>query len=134
MNRENMYNAIRSRFKTQVADKTAGLVVIYDNAPFTDSDVRWVRFTIKTGDTTQRTIGAQKTYRTIGIAIAQIFVPVDQGDRDALQLADTITAAFRSVTDQGVRYQTPSTKNVGRTDQWWQVNVTCPFFADEIGA
>lgn len=131
MSSEALHNAIRSRFKTEVADKNAGLVVIYDNAPDPDKDALWVRFTVLEGDANQQSLGPPRKFRTVGVAVGQVFALVDTGDRKALQVADKIKLAFRAISAGGVTYRTPSVKNVGRVDRWWQVNVTCPFYADE---
>jgi len=129
---EAMANIIRSRFKNQVVGAT-GLLVAYDNAPFDEPDnAVWVRFTVLTGDSDQASFGAQKRFRTIGIAVAQIFQPIMQGDKASLALADRIVTAFRSVTDSGVVFKTPSLRRVGRTEKFNQINVSCPFYADDV--
>jgi hypothetical protein len=92
----------------------------------------WCRFTILQGDTAQVTAGGSKRFRQPGVAIAQVFVPAGEGDKRALELADAIKLAFRSVTAAGVIYRSPSVQNMGRRDGEWQVNVSCPFFADDL--
>ena len=132
MSFETLANTIRGRFKTLVVAST-GLLVAYDNAPFTPTDgVKWVRFTVLPGDSVQASIGVAKRFRTVGVAVAQIFLPIDRGDKDALALAETVKLAFRATTVSGVTFRTPSLRRVGRTDNWYQINVNCPFYADEI--
>jgi hypothetical protein len=128
---ETIHNAIRSRFKSQVAD-ALGLAVQYDNAPVARRDgEQWMRLTIRDGEWRQQTIGAQRRYRNNGLAIASIFVPANQGDRDALTIADAIVSAFRGVTVDDVRYLTPSVRSAGLQQNEWQVNVHIPFVADD---
>lgn len=129
---ETLANAIRSRFKTQVVGST-GLAVAYDNAPFTEpADSKWVRFAVLEADSSQVSLGTGRRFRTPGVAVAQIFVPIQQGDKDALVLADQIKLAFRAQSVGGVVYKTPSLRRVGRTGKWYQINVNCPFYADDI--
>ena len=77
--------------------------------------------------------------RHTGVAIAQIFSVLGKGTREATILADRIVSKFRSVTDSlsvagnSVVFKTPSISSVGRSgSQWWQINVSCPYYADEI--
>ena len=132
MSFESLANAIRSRFKTLVVGATS-LVVAYDKVQCQEpEDAVWVRFSVLTGDTLQASLGASKRFRTVGVAVAQIFQPINQGDKDALVLADTIKSAFRATSISGVTFRTPSLRRVGRDAKWYQLNLNCPFYADEI--
>lgn len=136
---EDMSNAVRSRFKAQVED-VESIQVQYDNAPFELdessplTDGLWVRFKVLPGQTDTAEFSGSKTARTPGVAMAQIKSEIEQGDRNALQLADNIKDAFRHVTAAGVVYQTPYVRTIGRVNEnkWWQVNVICPFYSDDI--
>jgi len=135
MNNESIANAIRSRFKTQVADAIP-LSTQYDNHDTDNPDeTSWCRLTIKTGKAQQVSIGnpSAQRYRTPGVMIAQLFCPIGKGDSELKGLADSIIAAFRGVTDTGVTFRTPYMNEVGRKDADWQINVVCPFYADDIG-
>lgn len=133
MDWEALHNVVRSRFKTQIAD-VQSVTVQYDNAPFTEpEDATWVRWTIVPAQTSLVAIGGtSRRYRTVGLAVASIFVPVESGDALALRLADAVATAFRCVTDTGVVFSSPSVINRGRDENWWQVNVECPFYADDL--
>jgi hypothetical protein len=138
MSYETLANAIRSRFKTLVGDtqtdeNTDALTVQYDNDPTSPpDDATWVKFTIRWGERRQADISASPRYRVVGIAYAQILSPIQKGDKFALQLAGVIEAGFRSVTAGGVTWRTPSVKRQGRQGDKYQINVECPFYADEV--
>lgn len=135
MNSEAIANAIRSRFKTQIAD-VESLATQYDNQKFDNPDnTKWCRLTIKCGQTYQVSIGSPtgNRDRTPGVMIAQLFCPVGDGDGGLREVADAIREAFRRVTDTGVTFKTPSINEVGRNGAEWQINVNCPFYADDIG-
>ena len=126
--------AIASRFDAliTVAESLQDKVE-HDNAEFTKPDeALWVRFTIKHGESVQLSFGSTKRFRFPGVAIAQVFMPQQKGDAEAVIMADKIATAFRSVTAAGVTYRTPSVMNIGRVANEYQVNVTCPFYSDEI--
>lgn len=121
----------RQRFENLVA-LPENLEVVYDNAVDDHKDDEaWARFTVKPGTSRLAEIGARPSYRTIGVAIAQLFHPVETGDGPGLELADLVATAFRRVTVSGLTFTVPSVQSVGRSDKWWQINVTCPFQCDE---
>ena len=130
-----MANTIRSRFKTQIATPES-LITQYDNHSLDNPDNEiWCRLTIKSGETTQESIGSPSSNRdrTDGVMIAQLFAPIGNGDGDLRELAETIRAAFKRVTESGVTFRTPKIKEIGRVGKEWQINVDCPFYADDIG-
>jgi len=92
----------------------------------------WCRFTVKTGESTQKTIGRQCTERTVGVAFAQLFSQLGEGDGDIAAMAVSIKNLFKRMTYSGVTYLTPSIIPVRRTDEEWQVNVQIPFWFYEI--
>jgi len=132
---EALANIIRSRFKTQIADSQS-LQTQYDNQNYDNPDnALWCRLTINYGNSLQVEMGGASgnRYRTPGVMTAQLFAPIGNGDKQLLEMADLIKTAFRCITDSGVFFQTPSIKRIGRKDSEWQVNVDCPFYADDIG-
>jgi hypothetical protein len=123
---ESAANIVRLRFHTNVATPSS-LTTVYDNATHTQAEDQWARFTVLPG-LSDRT-DSVGTYTLPGLAIAQMFVPVGTGDADALALADTVYQEFRAAVDAGVSFQVPTVRSVGRSGEWWQVNVACPFTA-----
>jgi len=133
MNHETLHNTIRKRFKDQV-ETPQSIKVAYDNAPFVrPNNAIWARWSILTGVSFQASTGGQTNrFRTSGVAIAQIFGPIEAGDKAILVIVDVIKSAFRRVTDTGVVFKTPSVITLGRMENEWQINVQCPFYADDI--
>lgn len=130
---EQIQAAIRTKFKT-LADSNA-LATAYDNNTFDPaSKPLWCRLTIKPGQSEQMSIGAPgaNRFRNPGVMFAQLFVPDGTGDKVILAMADIIANGFRSVAVTGITYMTPSITTVGRTEKWYQVNVTVPYYSDSI--
>ena len=94
---------------------------------------RWCRLTILPGEAALAALGDVRLWRANGVAVAQVFVPMGSGDWDALRIADKIVGAFRGVTASGVRFRSPATETIGRDGREWQLNVSCPFQADDEG-
>lgn len=135
MSWETLHNTVRTRFKTQVADAES-LPTQYDNAQFAVPQTgAWATWSVIQADSLQASTGGGnggERYRTLGLGEAQIFTALEEGPQPALALADKVRAAFRRVTQSGVVFESPSLSVVGREGKWWQVNVTCPFYADDV--
>lgn len=136
MSFETVGNTIRSRYKTEVADAHP-VSTQYDNQKFTPpSDTIWSRLTINFGESDQEsTGGSTKRFRTIGVMTAQLFAPLNKGDKVLLELVDLIVSKFRSVTSAPVTFRTPSVSEGRRTPDgnWWQISVVCPWYTDDLG-
>jgi hypothetical protein len=129
------FNAIRSKFNTDV---TTGLSLPtqFDNDPTEpDKSALWCRFTILPANSKQKSVGAPgaNIFRTPGLAIAQLFGPLGQGDGDLLGKADDIIEAFCNTYTSGVHFGTPSIKQLGNDGSFWQVNIAMEFWIDQLG-
>ena len=126
---------IRSHFATNV-EVPESLRTVDDNVP--DRDIpttgTWCRFVIAFGEDSTATVGA-RTFRTVGNAYAQVFVPIGVGDGAALALVDTIVDAFREQSIAGppiVKFQVPYVSAPGAADgAFYATTVVIPFFVQE---
>jgi hypothetical protein len=125
-------NSIRKNFRDLIAGPES-LDVQYPNAPFEEPlDEIWATMTIIDGETTQASVGKSKRFRTIGIMVIQIKCPAGMGDDQPKELAEKIKAAHRSIARDGVVWRSPTIKALGRDGKWWVINVSCPFYSDEV--
>jgi len=126
-------NAIAVRFRDEVATPRA-LATIYDNDPADppkDGSL-WCRFSVRDGESQRITAGVRQ-YRTVGVAIAQLFASLGEGTKDLREAAGAIVTAFRNVTADGIRYGVPYLNNIGNDQNGkYQLNVTCPFQEDTV--
>jgi hypothetical protein len=128
-----MANAVRGRWKTVVQDGLS-ITTQHDNANFTPPvGAAWARLTLQPASTDQLELGSsQRTFRTVARVVASIFIPLATGDAAALSLADSASASFRAQTVDGITYLTPSVRAVGRSGEWWQVNLEIPFTTEAL--
>jgi hypothetical protein len=136
--------ALHSVIRMHVADNFGNeYPVVYDNAPIPsavtgNSSQPWIRAAIRTTTTEQTAMGGSgpdsHRYRIRGTLLLALFDASEKGDGVLLELADRIVNTFRSVTVQNVVFRTPNVTTVGRIGGSWQVNVSCPFYSDEVGA
>lgn len=131
---QDVHDAVRGAFEDRVAAPNS-ILTEYDDQPL-DPPVggRWVRFTVIPGEAERIRCASVSNYRMVGLAVAQVFVPLDVGDRQALEIADLIDEGLRFSGRNGVTFQAPTVIAVGASDSWWQVNVSIPFFADQLAA
>lgn len=126
--------AIRARWAVQWGATTT---TSYDNKPFTPTiGIAWVRLAIRDGDARQASIGPSSIDRHSGVVFVQIFAPLGQGEDRARWLADRAATVFRKVElaagSSLVTFRVPSIAAIEPGgDDWWQVNVVCPYFYDE---
>lgn len=130
-----IFEAIRSRFQTQIGD-AQNIDVVYDNGPEPASITSsWCRFMVSIDNHEQATMGTVR-YRMTGLATARLFTPIAQGDGASITLADAVVSAFRLVTiaSPQIRF-TPPPGIIGTADQedaWCIRSVQIPFVADVI--
>lgn len=127
-------DAIRSRYKTLVGD-AQDIDVHYENSPKklpADGEKKWIRTIILWDDQHQVETGAVPRWRQEGILVSEIRVPLGEGDSAARVLADVVVTAFRGVSFNSITFRSPQPRRVGRVGNWWQFNVSCPFYIDEL--
>ena len=128
-----IFEAIRSRFQTQIGTGQS-VAVVHDNGPEPASiTASWCRFSVSVESHEQATMGTIK-YRMMGIATAQLFTPIAKGDGASINLADAVVAAFRGVriASPQIRF-TPTPGIIGTADQedaWCIRTVQIPYVAD----
>lgn len=129
---------IRQRWETLIAGPES-LTTVHDNVPDDQipSSGRWCRLAIRFGQQTQQTVAGNGRghFRTVGVALAQLFEPVGMGDGTQLELVDAIVDAFRGATLGGppqVAFEPPYVSAPPTLDDGlWLSLVTIPFRIEE---
>ena len=123
----------RKRFVDEVSS-VIDLPVQFDNAPFTKpTSGQWIRFETEFTLGRQTTVGKKpRRFRGRGQIVATVYSLVEQGDLANLNITTIIELAFRGVTFQGVRYLTPTVRNLGRVGKEWRTSLSCPFYKDDL--
>lgn len=130
------FSTERSVIHKHFADNWTETEVAYDNVEFEpQADASWVRIVIRNGEGNQADINdTAPLFRYSGVVIVQVFVPIRKGTDNALKLADAVSDIFRrQQLNHGIVFRTPYVTNVGQTNEWYQINVSCPFWRDEFG-
>jgi hypothetical protein len=133
MSYEAQHNAIRNRLNAQWTTTP----IAWDNVEFDRPDnSAYIQLVIQDSGTKQASMGAPDSnwFRSNGLLIIMIFVPLNQGDKVALEMADVLTAIFRRWVDAPtrLRFGAPFIRNIGAEPKFYHVNVLCPFQRDEL--
>jgi len=126
-----LFEVVRTRFRDLVATPEA-LPTAYPNAPFDGppDDGSWAALNVLCGDAEPAELGTIKTYRTPGVVMAKLYVPLEAGDGELRRLVDVVATNFRAVRDRGVLFRVPSAGEARAEGPYWAVTVQVPFLAD----
>ena len=135
-------DAMRTKLRDAIAASAfAGTPVQYDNGPLEHPDASpWLRHELGWGWGQGVELGSGASHRRGGAATTEVYVPVEEGDKQALELADVVASAFRLAKVDGVLFGAPSLRRVGRIaglgagSDWWRVDVLCPYRVDLAAA
>lgn len=125
-------DVIRTKWKALADAESVQTQYDNDGSFVPPKDAVWARLTIRPGMDTQQDLGENKTARTPGMMVAQLFLPLRSGTDAGRKLAQKVRDAFKFQTANGVTWGAPYATNVGRVRDAWQYNVTCPFFSDDV--
>jgi hypothetical protein len=126
-------NAIRAKFEALASE--AVWTVLWDAAPDQSPPAgAHIEFAILSATRTQITFGAIGTrrFRYTGVMSANVLAPGATGESVAEAMADAIAAEFQASTVGGITYRTPDIQRIGRVGRHFALNVSCPFYADEV--
>ena len=133
-----LHNAVNKRFRVQVQEaQTPNLPTLYDNMPEEEFEKpasgMWARVKLLIDDEQQADFGDSNVReRTFGVVRVELHEKVGKGTKNINTLADSVASAFKRLTADSVVYRTPRIVPAGQEDNWWVVNVTCPFYTDSL--
>lgn len=69
---------------------------VFDNDAFTPGSATWLRVSVRPGEHTQETLGAEgsRRFRQIGLAIIEVFVPINTGTREFRRVQELARGVF----------------------------------------
>lgn len=113
--------------------------LIYDNEDEKPTSDLWIRVALLPGSSSQVDMGAAaKRFRRPGVLVFQTFTRYGHGTGAQEKLVGHIETTFRSkLVTGGYHWSTPSVQQLGRQERddnsvWWQINVSCPFYVDDV--
>lgn len=127
--------AIRTEFETEFGALSPTYDIAWENVRYRPvQGIPWVRLSIREGEAQIVSLdgGDGRRFRHPGVVIVQVFVPANDGDGLAREIADSVAAIFRGKTIDCVRFRAPYVQVVGPEGAWFQLNVYCNFFYDLI--
>lgn len=130
------YQAAQAAIETLFSTNWPHTQIAYDGKTFDPRSLsEWVRIAVREADGNQASCGSQNIlFRYTGTVFVQVFTVNGKGSGRALELADLVTPIFRSLIVDGIHYKVPVVTRVGSADAWYQVNVSCEYYREEIQA
>jgi hypothetical protein len=123
---------IQRDIETYFSNNWTETPVYYQNVAYSEAS-EFIRLTILSGKRFQASLGnTVNTYRTPGVIIVQIFCPKNRGTTRALNISDLIITFLQSKVIGSVNLKTPFISFQNIVDSFYQVNMTCPFYVDNI--
>lgn len=125
------FEAITNLISTKLAlvATANSYTVRYDNDPTATPQGNWILAQIQFGS--KNRIESPSLDRTIGQLHLEVKTEYGRGSAPALAIADVISLAFEGIALNNVKFNVPRVIVVGRVDNDFQINVICPFHADE---
>ena len=128
---------LRNRFNTlwvSGSPSTARTEIAWGNVNFTPPEsASWVRFTVSHSGASLASVGTSPLHRYDGNVLIEVFAPANTGEGDIDALCDAAEAIFRDYrTQQGLRFDSPYTLNMGESGGWYKKDVMCPFVRDTV--
>lgn len=133
---ESLERTLNAAMDAAIATAPHGFTVLYEGNPGeppASVDALWGRFVVNNGEAIQRELGrVGSRFAVPGMAVLQIFGPLDRGSAAILQIADAIANEFRaeSLANGVVTMGQPTLRRIGRDGARLQYNLELPFRAD----
>lgn len=130
----------RAAFELRVSQNFNTVPVQYPGVPLTPpASGSWVRMVLLPGDVKRISLGDNAIFRERGVLAFMIFVPVKDGTRAALELAQELSDIFHEAhfqhNDSGwIRCRVPAVHHVGPSSEgtWYQVNLLTDYERDVV--
>jgi len=122
--------AIESRFATNFT----ACPVNYPNVPYDPvAGTTFCKIEVIQSWSQRADIGTNNPlHRNFGIINVNIYLPIGTGTNTGQTLADMAAAVFRDQSFSGITCRSPLVRNVGEVEGWYLVNMTCPFYHDDV--
>ena len=108
--------------------------IAWDNVKFnipTDKS-EWCRVSVQNNISNHKSFGPNKRTRREGIIFVQVFCIENTNTLSLNQITDNVVEIFETKLLSGVKFQSPNVNEVGVSDGWFQVNISVPFYFDDI--
>lgn len=138
LNPKTAMDRINDRFNIVISGGLS-LSTAFDNMEFDLPGVNetWCNWSVRHAEG-QGEVGTRR-FTIPGLAICGLRVPLETGTDTIYRLAGEIVSTFRGVNYKGVFFSSPSLARIGRSgpshsQEWWQLNVRCPYWFEYVAA
>lgn len=129
-----MFGAKQTAIEEFFQDGLSSHQLVFENMGGVSPELfdEYLRLTVQFGDSYRMQIGGQ-AYRHPGLVMVQVMVKEGVGVSRAMVLADEVKDLFLEAVHEGINFQVPYvTKQPVSEEGWFQVQVSVPFYFDEV--
>lgn len=125
-------NIIQNKFETEFAVLYPNFKIVFDNIKSEKSKDGFIQFSILNGTSALKGLGKKRLFRYPGVISIDIFYPLKKGTKLVDEIADNIETIFRAKTFSGITCRSVIRNDIGKEDNFWRVNLSYPFYRNEI--
>ena len=132
--RDEMCKRVKDALEAYATTKGLSITIVYDDVEGVPPGGKGCFFRVvpRHGDAGSHSLGAvgNRRFEATGVLFVQMFIPFGQGNKLADELDKALKDAVMSY-DKGILFSRPSSKEVGKSGPWSQVNFSVWFAYDE---
>lgn len=128
-----MFEAKQTAIETMFQNAFPDTEIAFENTPGPSPDLfsEFMRLVVQFGTSIRTQIGGG-AYRYPGLVMVQIFLKEGVGVNRGVVLADAVKSLFLDAVNTGINFQVPYVTKIPADKGWFQVQVSIPFYFDEV--
>jgi hypothetical protein len=125
-----IHDGIIAAFNTDWSDT----VVAWPNLQFDPTgQTEFVRISVIMADSDRKSMGGStNVFRQFGLVLIEIYTDRNGGARRSVELADLAIIFIHGLALTDVTFEAPNTEHIGIIESWFQKNVSCTFYSDNL--
>lgn len=108
--------------------------IAWPNLQYDPTDQKeFVRISVIPADSDRKSMGGQTdVFRQFGVVLIEIYIDRNSGARRSVELADLAINFFHGLALTDITFESPNAEHIGIVDSWYQKNVSCTFYSDNL--
>lgn len=108
--------------------------IAWPNLQYDPTDkLEFVRISVIPADSDRKSMGATlNVFRQFGVVLIEIYIDRNSGARRSVELADLAINFIHGLALADITFESPNAEHIGVVDSWYQKNVSCTFYSDNL--
>lgn len=128
------YDAERASIEGRLKTNWTSTPIKFENVAYTPAatTVAFIELMIVNSQSIQASIGSPALYRHPGSISINVRTRLQVGSKQGRVYADTLSGIFRGKEFDGITCRAPKVTRLGEIEGWFVLNVSIPFYRDEV--